>query len=86
MNKLWFRAKRYGYGWYPSSWEGWLVLLAYIALLFCGLLMLVSVANDANGRAGFFFAGYVVLITAALTVVAAKKGEKPGWRWGKPKK
>ena len=21
--KLWFKAKLYGWGWYPCSWEGW---------------------------------------------------------------
>ncbi|HTK04277.1 MAG TPA: hypothetical protein VL500_01735 [Candidatus Eisenbacteria bacterium] len=87
MKKLWFRAKYYGYGWYPSSWEGWLVLLAYLALLFAGQLVLIGVASDENGRvSGFLFAAYVLLITAALIAVAAKTGEKPGWRWGKPKK
>jgi predicted GH43/DUF377 family glycosyl hydrolase len=23
---FWFRAKEYGWGWYPATWEGWLVL------------------------------------------------------------
>ena len=27
--KLWFRAKCYGWGWYPCSWEGWLVILIW---------------------------------------------------------
>lgn len=29
---FWFRAKEYGWGWYPATWEGWLVLLVFIAL------------------------------------------------------
>ena len=35
--KYWFPAKRYGYGWgIPSSWQGWLVLAVFVALLGVG--------------------------------------------------
>ena len=33
-SKLWFRAKNYGWGWYPCSWEGWTVLLIWVLLFF----------------------------------------------------
>lgn len=26
-NKLWFKAKNYGWGWYPVTWEGWTVTI-----------------------------------------------------------
>lgn len=26
----WFRRKRFGYGWTPSSWEGWLATLLFV--------------------------------------------------------
>ena len=29
-SKLWFKAKRYGWGWTPSAWQGWMVLLVYL--------------------------------------------------------
>ncbi len=28
--KYWFKAKKYGRGWTPSSWRGWLVLVAWV--------------------------------------------------------
>jgi hypothetical protein len=31
--RYWFPAKTYGLGGIPSTWEGWLVLLAYLILL-----------------------------------------------------
>ena len=35
--RYWFRAKRYGWGWgMPSTWQVWVVLLAFIALLLVG--------------------------------------------------
>ncbi|MCX6717702.1 MAG: hypothetical protein NTU76_03445 [Candidatus Taylorbacteria bacterium] len=27
MSKLWFKRKTYGWGWVPSSWEGWFVVI-----------------------------------------------------------
>jgi hypothetical protein len=35
--KYWFPAKRYGWGWgIPSSWQGWLVLTVFVALVVVG--------------------------------------------------
>ena len=36
--KLWFRAKRYGWGWYPCSWQGWAVLAMYVFALLSNAL------------------------------------------------
>jgi hypothetical protein len=33
MNELWFKRKTYGWGWVPSTKEGWLVILVYIILV-----------------------------------------------------
>jgi hypothetical protein len=39
--KFWFPAMKYGVGWgFPVTWQGWAVLLAYIALLFLGGLFI----------------------------------------------
>ncbi len=32
--RYWFRAKKYGYGWTPTTWEGWFILLFYVAFVF----------------------------------------------------
>ena len=29
MTKKWFAAKRYGWGWYPVTWQGWGILGIY---------------------------------------------------------
>lgn len=39
----WFKAKPFGWGWTPVTWQGWLVILVYIALI----LALVSVREDS---------------------------------------
>ncbi|MCX6753676.1 MAG: hypothetical protein NTV03_01305 [Candidatus Nomurabacteria bacterium] len=76
-NKIWFRRKLYGWGWYPSTLEGWLVILVW-ALLFASLMSRI----DHEGLKNIFF---VFIITGLLIYVCYKKGEKPRWQWGKRK-
>jgi hypothetical protein len=36
----WFPAKRYGWGWgLPMTWQGWLVLAAFLALVVAGTFL-----------------------------------------------
>lgn len=81
MKKLWFKARNYGWGWYPSSWEGWTVLIGFLAVA-------VWISRDVDAQSRSFsdtlygvFIPFVVL-TAALFTVCWKTGEKPEWRWG----
>jgi hypothetical protein len=73
-NKLWFRAKNYGYGWRPITWQGWSVVGIYIVFVI-GLGTFLS--------PGFEYFGLVFLATIVLIWISAKKGEKARWRWGK---
>lgn len=74
-NKLWFKAKCFGWGWYPCSWQGWLVLLLW-AILFA-----FSVAKmDHEWLKNLLF---IFLMTGILIWICFKKGEKPGWHWGR---
>lgn len=86
MKRLWFKAKTYGYGWYPATWEGWSVLLGYVVLFAGGDRVFINVVGSGNaGYATVAFVIYVLAITAGLCAVAAKTGEKACWRWGRPK-
>ena len=80
---LWFKRKLYGWGWTPATWQGWVVILIYIALV-----MLFPFTIDENSSASeVFFTGIlpVALLTIALIRVCYKFGEKPRWQWGKIK-
>lgn len=82
--KLWFKAKTYGWGWTPCSWEGWLITLLYIVLL---VLFGLTLDEASPVREVMFtFVLPVTLLTIAFIRVAYKKGEKPGWRWGNKEK
>ena len=73
---IWFPAKRYGWGWGPPLvWQGWVVLIAWIALLFAGLLLFAPMAPVAHAL-------YALVMTAVLIAICWAKGERPRWRWG----
>ena len=78
--KLWFRNKRYGWGWVPATWQGWAVILLYAALaVACGL----TIDDSSPPREiAFTFVLPVLLLTVALFRVCRRYGEKPEWRWG----
>ena len=75
---VWFRVKRYGYGWgIPARWQGWAVLVAYFALLYAGIRYL----GGRQSAAGLIL--YMLVITLALIAIVIAKGERPlRWRWG----
>ncbi len=79
--KLWFKAKRYGYGWYPSTWQGWFVMFVYIALLLY-MFRNIDVVQHSGSDTLINFAPRVIVLTIVLLIVCYLKGEKPGWRWG----
>ena len=73
----WFPAKRYGWGWgLPTSWQGWLVIACYVALLALGFALFPPASQVAA------FATYVVALTALVIAICWLKGEPPRWRWG----
>ncbi len=76
--KIWFPAKRYGWGWgMPCAWQGWVVLAAYV-LLACGGAVFLK--PDKN--LGLWIA-YVAILSVIMILICFLKGEKPRWRWGK---
>lgn len=77
-NQYWFPAKRYGWGWgIPATWQGWLVLAVYAALLLAGSFVFRPAPESVA------FVIYVAVCSALLVVVCWLKGEPPRWRWGK---
>ena len=75
--KYWFPAKRYGWGWgFPSTWQGWLVVLAYLALVVGGIPFIQA------PRGSVAYMAYAALLTVALIDICWLTGEPPRWRWG----
>jgi hypothetical protein len=75
--KIWFPAKKYGWGWgLPCAWQGWVVYAVWFVLFFAGAIFL------APHNIGFYVV-YALVLSIALCVTVFTKGEKPRWRWGK---
>lgn len=78
----WFKRKRYGYGWVPATWQGWLVIVMYSILVLLGALFLTR-ENASEGDNILVFATSFVVATGTLLVITHYTGPKPKWRWGK---
>jgi len=77
-HKVWFPAKKYGWGWgFPCAWQGWGVLLLFLVVVFCAVIFFPP------SETPLIFSIVVILATVALICICFIKGEKPRWRWGK---
>ena len=83
--RFWFKRKRYGWGWTPATWEGWLILVIWVIVTFAPIILLDSkfLTNTLVGIKSFV--AYEVAIVLALLLVCWKTGESPRWQWGDKK-
>jgi hypothetical protein len=80
----WFKAKLYGWGWTPATWQGWLLTICYAILI---TLSVLTINKNSPIREIFFtFILPSVLLTFAFIRICYRTGEKPRWQWGVPKK
>jgi len=70
----WFAPKRYGFGSStPIAWQGWAVLVGYIAILTIAGFTLLP-------RHWFTWAAIIVIATVTLTIICAQH-TRGGWKW-----
>lgn len=79
--KLWFKAKRYGWGWYPVSWQGWLVLGVYLGGLVVNFVR-IDGTSLSIGDTLVRFVPEALILTGILIGVCWVTGEPPAWHWG----
>src|SRR5437868_2117834 len=78
----WFRAKTYGWGWTPATWQGWMVTILYVVLITYSVVKL-KFGPDASGSLAFrVIAARILAPTLLLIFICWKKGEPLGCRWG----
>jgi ACR3 family arsenite efflux pump ArsB len=80
--KLWFKAKTYGWGWTPCSWEGWVVVLLYIVVI---TIHSINIEKFTTSETDVIinFVIPLVINTIFLIIISYVKGEKPQWRFRK---
>ncbi len=78
MAKYWFKQKSLGIGSTPNTWQGWLVTVAGVGLMFA----VIFEAKQITDRTSQMFVALsgVGGVFIALSVIAWLKTEG-GWRW-----
>jgi len=78
MNQ-WFKAKKYGLGWTPSSWQGWSILFVY-----CLLVVLLFMDSDQDSHSAsdtlINFIPSVLVLTLILILVSSLTGRKKKYK------
>lgn len=78
----WFRAKLYGWGWTPVSWQGWVLTMIYLVLIAREFLNVDKTSHSGSDTL-IAFALPFIFITVLFLSICWTKGERPRWRWGK---
>jgi hypothetical protein len=73
INKYWFKPKKYGYGAYPVTLEGYLVTLALMGVFALSIHYYILLKTHI-----FLFFGIFSLI---LLIYISKKKTKEKWKW-----
>ena len=81
MKKVWFKAKRYGWGWYPSTWEGWAITAIAIAAISINSVLIDRHSHSVSDTLIGSFV-FTILVIGLLMAICFLTGEKPRWRWG----
>lgn len=78
----WFKRRRYGYGWTPSTMQGWLVIIAYLVIVIGSAIAFLDAPETTSQRELGMLILILLFSTAGLIKISYKKGPKPMWRWG----
>ncbi|MEY4615279.1 MAG: hypothetical protein RJB66_239 [Pseudomonadota bacterium] len=75
---IWFKRKKYGIGWTPCTWQGWLITLGYSTSIVAPLILIHPMSKTVL----YIWYGYIVAITIANFYIMYRYGEPLKWRWG----
>lgn len=81
QRKQWFRAKKYGYGWYPITWQGWAVVALYAYAVTTQAVALDAQAHSVSDVL-FKFLPHFYILTVFMIIIGSAMGEPARWRWG----
>ena len=84
-DNYWFRRKLYGWGWTPATWQGWLVLVFFIALIIYNFISIDQNSHSVSDTLRPFFIRLIIMLIL-LIGICWKTGEPPKWQWGMPEK
>ncbi len=79
---VWFKPKRYGYGATPVTWQGWLVLIGFLAGIVCWWVAVFGAESSTEPTFGRFLVWLIgtAILVAGLWIVS-KRTTEGRWRW-----
>jgi len=85
MKKIWFKRKTYGWGWYPVTWQGW-VVTSFFAFFIAWNVARIDTRSHSASDTLLNIVPQTLVAIAVLILICYKKGEPPRWQWGDKKK
>lgn len=80
--KYWFKRRRYGYGWTPVTWQGWVAVVFALTVTTISSIYIVEGSPDGLTKKTLIYMALPVVAIAILLIASVIKGPKPKWRWG----
>ncbi len=77
----WFKRRRYGYGWTPVTWQGWTVMVLFLAVVIVNAIIITI--NPYSNELLWLYLNVLIVAVVSLLIIAYTKGPTPRWRWGK---
>lgn len=77
----WFKRKIWGWGWTPATWQGWLSIIIYLALIVTFFNRIDARSHSGSDTLYGCIVPFIV-ITLILVALCYIKGESPRWQWG----
>jgi len=77
------KRRRYGWGWTPTTLQGWLFVMTHLGIIFAAVLMLLSGSQEPSAMQ---FIGFFIIITfviSSLLLMGTLTSPRPRWRWGR---
>jgi hypothetical protein len=84
MKEIWFKRKKYGFGWVPCTWQGWFVIALYLLVVF-GNIARIDKSSHSVSDTLLNILPVEIVATALLIAVCYAMGEEPKWSWGEKK-
>ena len=73
--RVWFRAKTMGWGWYPATWEGWLISLIFAAV-FLNTTNFFQITTNSFPAFLKYFLPSTIIILILFIWITKKTSEK----------
>ena len=80
VTTYWFKQRQFGYGATPATWQGWLLMLVFLAIL-AGCVWLIMFAGRHGSPAGALGAIVLLFVAVAALVYVSWRKTEGGWRW-----